>query len=501
MQQFDLTIRHGLVASDEAVYEADVGIIGDKIVAVERGLPAGHRDIDATGRYVLPGGIDTHCHVEQRSGMGVMGADDWYSASVAAAHGGTTMIVPFAAQHRGHSLKQGAEDYTALATAKSVIDWSYHLIVSETDSKTLNEDLVEQIRRGITSFKVYMTYEALKIDDYQMLDVLALAARERALVMVHAENNDVIRWVSQKLLESGSTAPKFHGTSHVALAEGEATHRVIQLARLFDAPVLIVHVSAPDALATIGAAQRMGAQVYGETCPHYLLLTEDAMDLPGVEGAKYCCSPPLRDAGSQEALWTALNDGVLQTVSSDHAPYRFDETGKLPYGDATTFKQAANGMPGLEARLPLMFSEGVNKGRMTLPEFVALTATDHARMYGIAPRKGLIQAGADADIAIWDPKHEVTLTASALHDRVGYTPYEGMTVTGWPRIVVSAGRVIVEDGKLAARAGSGRFVPRSTPLPFQNERPVSARGQFFRSLAIGEAREGHTSFGYSDRQN
>lgn len=498
MQQFDLTIRNGRVASDEAVFEADVGVVGDRIVEVARGLPAGKRDIDATGKYVLPGGIDTHCHVEQRSGMGIMGADDWYSASVGAAFGGTTMIVPFAAQHRGHSLKQVAEEYAALATAKSVIDWSYHLIVSETDKKTLQEDLVEQIRKGITSFKVYMTYEQLKIDDYQMLDVLALAARERALVMVHAENNDVIRWVSQKLLENGRSAPKYHATSHVALAEAEATNRVIQLSKLFDVPVLIVHVSARDALATIGAAQRMGAQVYGETCPHYLLLTEDAMDLPGVEGAKYCCSPPLRDADAQEALWTALKDGVLQTVSSDHAPYRFDETGKLPHGDATTFKQMANGMPGLEARLPLLFSEGFVKGRMTLPEFVALSATNHARMYGIAPRKGLVQAGADADIAVWDPQHQVMLTAPALHDRVGYTPYEGMTVTGWPRTVISAGRVIVDDGVLNAEPGSGRFIPRSTPLPFQNEREVSARGQFFRALADGNA-EGHAGFGYTDK--
>jgi dihydropyrimidinase len=498
MQQFDLTIRNGLVASDEEVFEADVGISGDRIVEVARGLPPGTRNIDATGKYVLPGGIDTHCHVEQRSGMGIMGADDWYSASVAAAHGGTTMIVPFAAQHRGHSLRQVAEDYAALAAAKSVIDYSYHLIVSETDRQTLQEDLVEQIRKGITSFKVYMTYEQLKIDDYQMLDVLALAARERALVMVHAENNDVIRWVSQKLLESGRSAPKYHATSHVALAESEATNRVIQLSRLFDVPVLIVHVSARDALATIGAAQRMGAQVYGETCPHYLLLTEDAMDLPGVEGAKYCCSPPLRDADAQEALWTALKEGVLQTVSSDHASYRFDETGKLPHGDATTFKQMANGMPGLETRLPLLFSEGVGKGRMTLPEFVALSATNHARMYGIAPRKGLVQAGADADIAVWDPRHEVTLTAADLHDRVGYTPYEGMKVTGWPRTVVSAGRVIVDDGRFDAQPGSGRFIPRSTPLPFQNEREVSARGQFFRALADGNA-DGHAGFGYTDQ--
>jgi dihydropyrimidinase len=482
MTGFDLTIRGGTVASDTEVFRADVGIVGDRIVAVETGLPPGRRDIDAKNRLVLPGGVDTHCHVEQRSGMGRMGADDWYSASVSAAFGGTTTIVPFAAQHRGMSLKQAAADYAALACEKSVIDYSYHLILSETDPQTLQHDLPELIRSGITSFKVYMTYDQLKIDDYQMLDVLAVAARERALVMVHAENNDVIRWVSQRLLERGYTAPKYHGTSHVQLAETEATNRVIQLSRLFDVPILIVHVSAREALATIQAAQKIGAQVYGETCPHYLLLTEDDMDLPGTEGAKYCCSPPLRDTAAQEALWDALRQGTLQTLSSDHAPYRYDASGKLPEGDNTTFKQIANGLPGLETRLPLLFSEGVGKNRLSIPEFVALSATNHARLYGLFPRKGLLAPGADADVAIWNPSREVTLTASALHDQVDYTPYEGMTIKGWPETVVSAGRVIVENGQLNAARGSGRFIPRSTPMPCTTERELTPSTRFFRSF-------------------
>lgn len=484
MSEFDLTLRGGLVASDTEVFRADVGVIDGRIAEVREGLPAGRRDIDASARLVLPGGIDTHCHVEQRSGMGVMGADDWYSASVSAAFGGTTTIVPFAAQHRGAALDEVARDYAELARRKSVIDYSFHLILSETDGKTLHEDLPALIRQGITSFKVYMTYDALKLDDYQMLDVLAVAAREKALVMVHAENNDVIRWVSQKLLERGHVAPRFHGVSHVPVAEAEATNRVIALAGLFDVPILIVHVSARDALATIQAAQKMGAQVYGETCPHYLVLSADEMDAPGVEGAKYCCSPPLRDASSQAALWEALKQGTLQTLSSDHAPYRFDETGKLPYGEATTFKQMANGMPGLAARLPLLFHEGVNGGRLTLPQFVALSATNHARMYGLAPRKGLLVPGADADIAIWDPNREVQLTSSVMRDRVGYTPYEGRVVKGWPQTVISAGRVIVENDALHAEPGSGRFIARGTPQPCELKREPDAQTRFFRSLAL-----------------
>ncbi|MDF2434602.1 MAG: dihydropyrimidinase [Mucilaginibacter sp.] len=483
MADYDVTIRGGSVVSDTAIAMADVGISGDKIVAVGPGLPAGRRDIDATGRLVMPGGVDTHCHVEQLSGMGRMGADDWYSASVSAAFGGTTTIVPFAAQHRGSSLSQVANDYASLAAAKSVIDYSYHVIVTGTDRVTLEEDLPQLIRSGITSFKIYMTYEQLKLDDYQVLDVLAVAAREKALVMVHAENNDVIRWVSERLLAKGHNAPAFHGASHVEIAEAEATNRAVQLSRLLDVPILIVHVSAADALATIAAAQARGAPIYAETCPHYLVLTRDEMDRPDMEGAKYCCSPPLRDAASQEALWAGLLDGTLQTLSSDHAPYRFDASGKLPFGHATTFKQVANGIPGIEARLPLLFSEGVGKGRISLPQFVALGAANHARLYGLYPRKGLIAPGADADIAIWNPDREVTLSTATLHDRVGYTPYEGMTVRGWPEIVISAGRVIVENGQLHAQPGSGRFIPRTTPEPCAIDRDIGEQARFFRALA------------------
>lgn len=487
MTTYDLTIRGGTVCTDTETFMADLGIRDGVIAAIAPALAPGRRDFNARGKLVLPGGIDTHCHVEQRSGMGMMGADDWYSASVSAAFGGTTTIVPFAAQHRGTSLKQAAADYAALAASKSVIDYSYHLIVTETDEQTLSRDLVELIRAGITSFKVYMTYDALKIDDYQMLEVLALAAREKALVMVHAENNDVIRWVSARLLEHGYTAPKFHGVSHVALAETEATNRVIKLSSLFDVPILIVHVSAQDALATIQAAQQIGAKVLGETCPHYLVLDKTAMDQPGMEGAKYCCSPPLRDADTQAALWRALKSGVLQTLSSDHAPYRFDQSGKLPFGDTTTFKQMANGMPGLETRLPLLFSEGVVKGRLTIPEFVKLTSTNHARLYGMFPRKGQLAVGADADIVIWNPDRQTMLTVDALHDRAGYTPYEGMVVTGWPETVIGAGRVVIDEGVLQVAAGSGRFIARGVPEPCIDRQPLSEPTRFFRSLAMGGA--------------
>ena len=480
--QFDLTVRNGTVATATDTFRCDIGVSDGRIVAMQDKLPAGRRDLDATGRLVLPGGVDSHCHVEQLSSTGKMCADDFYSATVAAAFGGTTTIIPFAAQHKGNSLIDVVDDYARRAAEKAVIDYGFHLIISDPTAHALDVELPLLIARGITSFKVYMTYDLLKLDDGQMLDVLAAADRERALVMVHAENNEMIKWIAKRLLERGHTLPKFHAVSHSPLAESEATHRVIQLARLLEVPVLVVHVSGIEAVRTIRAAQVLGARVYAETCPQYLFLTAADSDKPGFEGAKFCCSPPPRDAASQEAVWKGLTDGTFQVFSSDHAPYRFDETGKLPKGDKTTFKEMANGVPGLEVRLPLLFSEGVGKGRITLNEFVALTATNHARMYGLAERKGTIGVGADADLCIWDADREVTLTAAMMHDNVGYTPYEGRTIRGWPVTVVSRGRVVVEDGKLNAERGSGQFIARGVPGPLNLSHKPAAGSGVFKSL-------------------
>jgi dihydropyrimidinase len=413
----------------------------------------------------MPGGVDSHCHVEQLSSMGRMCADDFYSATVAAAFGGTTTIIPFAAQHRGNSIVAVVDDYAKRAAEKAVIDYGFHLIIADPTEHGLNVELKEMVRRGITSFKVYMTYELLRLSDGQMLDVLAAAEREKALVMVHAENHEMIQWLTKRLLERGHGAPKFHMSAHHLLAEAEATNRVVAFSRLLDVPVLIVHVSGGEAVQTIRAAQTLGARVFAETCPQYLFLKATDADKPGLEGAKWCCSPPPRDEASQEAVWEGLKDGTFQVLSSDHAPYRFDESGKLPKGDKTTFKEMANGVPGLQTRLPLLFSEGVGKKRISLQEFVALTATNHARMYGLFPQKGSIEVGADADLAIWDPDKRVTLTAAMMKDNAGYTPYEGMTVTGWPTTVLSRGRLTVHEEKLMVEKGSGKFIARGIPAP------------------------------------
>jgi len=460
MTSFDTIIRNGTVVTASDRMRCDVGISDGVVTALGHALGTARNTIDAEGKLVLPGGVEGHCHIEQMSSFGVMNADDFHSATVSAVFGGTTTVIPFAAQHRGQSLRQVVDDYHARAREKAVIDYGYHLIITDPSEQVLGQELPALIKDGFTSFKVYMTYDAMRLDDYQMLEVLATAREHGALVMVHAENHDMIRWLSDRLLQRGHGAPKFHAMSHSRAGEGEATHRAIELSRLLDVPMLVVHVSTEEAMTEIRAAQSAGLKVYGETCPQYLFLTAKDLDREGLEGAKFCCSPPPRDEAAQEAIWRGLRNGTFQVFSSDHAPYRFDETGKLKAGPGATFKQIANGVPGIELRLPLLFSEGVGKGRLDIHQFVALTSTNVAKLYGLHPRKGTIAIGADADIAIWDPQREVTVTWDILHDAVGYTPYEGRTVTGWPVTVLSRGRVAVDDGALHVERGSGQFLAR-----------------------------------------
>jgi dihydropyrimidinase len=464
MADYDLIVRNAKIVTEDRQTDGDIGVKDGRIAAIEPGLKGtATREIDAGNKFVLPGGIDSHAHIEQRSGFGIMCADDFYSGTVSAAFGGTTTVIPFAAQHRGMSLRKVVQDYHEAATPKAVIDYAFHLIITDPTPQALGQDLPALIRDGYTSFKIYMTYDLMKVSDYQMLDILALARKEGALVMVHAENHDMIQWLAHHLVEQGHGAPKFHAIAHARVAEAEATNRAISLARLVDAPMLIVHVSEIEAIETIRQAQKKGLKIYGETCPQYIALTADDMDKPGVQGAMWCCSPPPRDSAAQEAVWEGLKDGTFQTFSSDHAPYQFNEGGKIPKGDKTTFKEMANGVPGIEIRLPLLFSEGVQKGRITMQQFVQLSSTNHARLYGLYPRKGTIAVGSDADFAIWDADKDVTIRWKDLHDNVGYTPYEGREIKGWPTVVVSRGRVVVENGKLNAERGSGQFLPCESP--------------------------------------
>jgi len=462
VSQFDLKITNGTVANSAETFQADIGVKDGKIITIGKKLGDADKVVDANGKYVLPGGIEAHCHIEQESSSGLMTADDYYSGSVSAAFGGNTCFVPFAAQHRGESLKQVLRTYHDRAGPKSVIDYSFHLIISDPTNEVLHEELPRAIEQGITSFKVYMTYDRLIVDDSQMLDILTVAKKHGALTMIHAENNAMIKWMSNRLVEGGHGAPKYHVLSHPRAAESEAINRAISLASFLDTPILIVHVSTEAGARIIAKARYDGKKVFGETCPQYMFLNAEQMDLPGMHGAKLCCSPPLRDRASQEEIWRCLQNGTFQVYSSDHAPYLFDETGKLHAGPKPDFPKIANGLPGIEMRLPLLFSEGFIKGRITLNHFVALAAGNVSRIYGLDHCKGSITEGKDADIAIWDPDISRVVKAEDMHDNMEFTPYEGMQITGWPTTVIQRGSVIIEDNQLKAERGSGEFVPRNT---------------------------------------
>ncbi|MBI3376264.1 MAG: dihydropyrimidinase [Betaproteobacteria bacterium] len=459
MPEFDLVIRGGDVATETATFPSDVGVRDGRIAALAPGLTKGEREVDARGKLVLPGGVDSHCHIEQLSSMGVMCADDFHSATVSAAFGGTTTVIPFCAQHRGDSLVEVLKDYSSRAAAKAVIDYGFHLIIANPDEQTLATDLPAAIASGIRSFKIFMTYDRMRLHDEQILDVMAAARRHGALVMVHAENHGMISWLAGRMVKQGNVLPRYHAICHTRGSEAEAIQRVIALAELVDCPILVVHVSTPEGIEQIRRARARGVKVFGETCPQYLFLTAKDIDI-GMQGAMFCCSPPPRDEAAQEACWQGLKDGALHVYSSDHAPYRMDASGKLPKGEKTTFKEMANGVPGLELRLPLLFSFGYKTGRLTLQEFVNLTATRHAQTYGLYPQKGTIAVGSDADLAIWDPEKRVRVTAELLHDATGYTPYAGRELTGWPVSVFSRGEQVVDGGNFLGKPGRGRFLQR-----------------------------------------
>ena len=453
----DLAIRGGTLATATETFKADIGIRNGRIATISEAITDATEVIDANNQIVMPGGIEAHCHIAQESGMGVMTSDDYETGSISAAFGGNSSFVPFAAQKVGQSLAETMQTYNQRAAPKSVLDWSYHLILTDPTPDVLAE-LPVIFAKGITSFKVFMTY-ATRVSDGQFLDILSVAGRHGALTMVHAENHDMLDWMGRRLVEGGNVAPRYHAPSRPGLAETEAINRAISLARLAQAPLFIVHVSTLGGAELVANARLRGGQVWAETCPQYLFLTRDELDKPGMEGSKFICSPPLRDAPTQKVLWQHVQAGSLSLVSSDHAPYRYDNTGKFNAGYDVNFRQIANGMPGIEMRLPLLFSEGVNKGRISLNKFVALSSTNAARIYGMLPRKGCLSIGADADIAIWDPDEK--RVAGEMHDAMDYNPFAGIEVTGWPVTVLGRGQRIVEKGKLIAKPGAGQFIKRS----------------------------------------
>lgn len=454
----DLVIKGGTVATASDIFQADVAVSNGVVTAVGNALGPAQTTLDASAKLVLPGGVDTHCHIEQLSGAGLMNADTFETATRSAAMGGTTCTVSFAAQHPGMRLSQVMTNYMALADKGALIDHAYHAIIADTSGKNLTDDLPQLIAAGHRSLKVFTTYDKVRLSDADILQTLMVAKVHGALVCFHAENDAMIRWVTQGLLAEGKVTPKYHAQSHPRAAEIEALGRICQFAELTCQPVMLFHISTSEGVDIVRAAKARGAPVWAETCPHYLFMTEDILDQPGHAGAAYLCSPPQRQLADQSALWAGLADGTLSLITSDHAPYRMDDTGKFAHGTDAPFSKMANGMPGLETRLPLLFDAMVSKGRMDVRAFVRLTATAPAELFGLTG-KGRIAPGADADIAIWDPTARLTYGADDLHCNTGYNPYAGTTVMGLPQTVLSRGQAVITDRAVTGKPGQGRRVP------------------------------------------
>ncbi|MEM1314448.1 MAG: dihydropyrimidinase, partial [Pseudomonadota bacterium] len=409
----------------------------------------------------MPGGIDSHVHISQPSGEGVTMADDFESATRSAAFGGMTTVIPFCLQQKGQTLREAVSWYHGLSDGACHIDYGFHLIITDPTPQALGQDLPALVADGYSSVKVFMTYEGMKLTDREILETLEAAKACGALPMVHAENDDAIEFLRDRAEDRGDVAPKFHASTRPIPAEREATHRAISLAEIIDTPVMIVHVSNRDAMEEIRAGRARGTKVYGETCPQYLVLTADDLDLTGFDGAKYVCSPPPRDTASQAACWEGLETGVFDVFSSDHCPFRFEDSeGKKHPQGLKSFRWVPNGIPGVETSLRILFSEGVAKGRISAERFVALTSTNHAKLYGLHPRKGMISVGADADLVLWDPARVETIRQAGLHHGADYTPFEGIEVTGAPVRTIVRGRTVVRDGELVGEKGLGAFQRR-----------------------------------------
>ena len=458
-------IENGIVVTPTETFAADVLIEDEKIAALGSALGqrlAGatfDRRIDARGRYVIPGGIDVHTHLDMPFG-GTTSADDFESGTIAAACGGTTTLVDFAIQPMGGTLRQGLSDWHGKAEGKAAIDYGFHMIIRDVNKGSLAEmdDLVK--REGVTSFKLFTAYPGVfYVDDAAIFRALRKTGENGGLICMHAENGPVIDVIIEEARARGETAPVWHALTRPPRLEAEASHRVLALAEVAQVPLYIVHLSAAEALEQVRAARDRGVRAYAETCPQYLFLDHRNYEEPGFEGSKYVMSPPLRMPGNENALWRGLALDDLQVISTDHCPFCMKEK-HLGDGD---FSKIPNGAPGVETRLYLTF-EGVRSGRISLNRWVQLNSAAPAKIFGLFGKKGTLAVGADADVVVWDPEQRHTLSVKTLHHKVDYTPYEGREVVGAPTHVLSRGKVVVEGGKYVGRKGDGRFLKRSTTL-------------------------------------
>jgi dihydropyrimidinase len=454
-----LLIRNGSVVSADKTLAADVLIEGETIKEVRPGIPLdpSHEVLDATGMLLLPGGVDAHTHLDMPFG-GTTSSDDFETGTRAAAIGGTTTLVDFAIQARGTKMRDALDTWWKKAESKACIDYGLHMIVTDLPDADL-EDMDDMVREGVASFKLFMAYpNVLMVDDATIFRALKQTSKNGALICMHAENGSVIDVIVRQALAEGKTAPIYHALTRPTLAEAEAVHRAIALAEMAGVPIYIVHLSSEDALNQVREARDRGLPAFAETCPQYLLLSIDDMNVPGFESAKYVFTPPLREKENLPKLWDGLKSDNLQVVSTDHCPFCFEDQKALGKDD---FTKIPNGGPGIENRLQLLHHHGVNAGRITLNRFVEIVSTAPARIFGMYPKKGAIAPGSDADIVVWDPKAEHLISAKTHHMRVDYSMFEGFRVQGNARQVFSRGELIVEYGRYIGRTGRGQYLRRA----------------------------------------
>jgi len=459
--RFDTVIRNGTIVTASDTYAADVGITNGVIAAIGAGLPIENagKVIEAAGRLVMPGGIDVHTHLDMPFG-GTTSADDFETGTVAAAFGGTTMLIDFAIQYKGQTLRQAFDTWMKKANGKAVIDYSFHCIITELADAQLDE-MKALVKEGVPTFKLFMAYPGVfMLDDASIFRAMRAAADSGGMICMHAENGGAIDVIVQRALAEGKKAPKYHALTRPTTAEAEATNRAIALAEMAGAPVYIVHLSCNDALEKVREARDRGLPTFAETCPQYLYLSLENMDAPGFEGAKYVFTPPLREKWNQEKLWEGLAKDDLQAVSTDHCPFCYKEQKELGKDD---FTKIPNGGPGIEHRLSLVYSGGVHGKRFSANRFVQLVSTAPAKLFGLYPRKGTVAVGSDADLVIFDADEEQTISVKTHHMRVDYSMFEGIRVKGIPKIVLSRGRTIIENGKFIGKPGAGEFIKRQNP--------------------------------------
>ncbi len=453
-------IKNGRIITAEQDYFADIYIEEEKITTIGKNLNINADNIlDAKGKYVIPGGIDVHTHLDMPFG-GTTSCDDFENGTRAAAFGGTTSIIDFAIQSKGMKMREALDIWWKKAEGKATTDYGLHMIITDLPDAHL-EDMNDMVREGVSSFKLFMAYPGvLMVDDATIFKALKQTAKNGALVCMHAENGGVIDVIVQQMLAEGKTAPIYHALSRPTTAEGEAVNRAIALSEMAGAPIYIVHLSSNDALEKVSEARDRGLPAFAETCPQYLFLSiEDDMNKPGFEDAKVVFTPPLRKKWHQDKLWAGLKKNTLQVVSTDHCPFCYKEQKELGIGD---FTKIPNGGPGIEHRMQLLYSGGVGEKRISINRWVELTSTTPAKMFGLYPRKGTIAVGSDADIVIWNPEKEFTISAKTHHMCSDYSMFEGKKIKGNAEIVLSRGEIIVKDDKFLGKKGRGKFIKRDT---------------------------------------